>query len=78
MDDDEIKYHEHEMIPVERTAVKQAKTLCMFALAICVGGAWYYLQSPPATKAFIDANDFWPCVVIGATVVLFAIRAFLS
>ncbi len=78
MNDDEIKYHEHDMVPVERTAVTQAKTLCLFVLAVLAGLIWYYLQSPPATKALIDQYDTWPCVVVGAILVLFAIRAFLS
>lgn len=78
MNDEEIKYHEHDMKPVERPAVKQAKTLCMFVLAVCIGGSCFYLQAPPATKALIDQYDTWPCLIVGAIVVLVALRAVLS
>lgn len=82
MDDKEIKYHEHEFERVEKPAVKQAKTLCWFVLAVCVGGLYFYLQAPPETKALmlslIDAYGFWPEVITGAIVALFAIRAHLS
>lgn len=78
MEDEEIKYHEHDMVPVDKPAVKQAKTLCMFVLVVWAGCFWYYLQSSPATKAFVDAHDFWPCLIVGAVLVLFAIRAILS
>ena len=78
MEDEEIKYHEHDMVPVERTAVKQAKAFAWFLMAAWVGVFCYYLQSPPATKALIDRYDTWPCLIVGAIVVLFAIRAVLS
>lgn len=82
MDDKEIKYHEHDMVPVEKPAVKQAKALCWFVLAIAFGGLCFYLQAPPETKALmlslIDAYGFWPEVITGAIVALFAIRAHLS
>jgi len=38
----------------------------------------FYLQSPAKTRALIDAYDFWPTVVICATLVIVAIRAFLK
>ena len=78
MGDEEIKYHEHDMVRVEKPAIKQAKALCLFVLAIAFGGAWFYLQSPPDTRALIDASDFWPCVITASIVAIVAIRAILS
>lgn len=76
--EEEIKYHEHKFVRVEKPAVKQAKMLCMFVLAICAGGAWFYLQAPGPVKALIDQYDTWPCIVVGAIVVIVALRASLS
>jgi uncharacterized membrane protein YwaF len=70
--------HEHHMIRVEHSAVKSAKTLCLIVLAISGGCAYFYLQSPPATKAIIDAYDGWPCIIIGAIVAIVAVRAILK
>lgn len=74
----EIKYHEHELVRVEKPALKQAKSLCLFVLAICAGGSLFYLQASPATRAVIDQYDTWPCMVVGVIVVIVALRASLS
>jgi hypothetical protein len=71
-------HHEHKMVPVDRPAVQSAKKLCFIVLALASGFGYYYLQSPPATRALIDAYDFWPCVVIGAIVAIVALRAAFS
>lgn len=78
MNDEGIKYHEHDMVRVEKPAIKSAKTLCWFVMAICIGGLFYYNQSPPATRAVIDQYSTWPCIAVGVFVVLIAIRAVLS
>lgn len=70
--------HEHKMQLVENTDLKQAKTTCLFVLAIAFGCAAYYLQSPPATRALIDQYSTWPCIILGAIVAIVALRAVFS
>lgn len=70
--------HEHKMVRSQSPAVRQAQTLCLIVIAGALGCFYYYLQSPPATRAFIDAYDTWPCVIIGAIVALVALRAVFS
>lgn len=72
------EHHEHNMVRGDHPAVKSAKTLCLIVLAIAVVCFCFYLQSPPATKAFIDAYDTWPCIIIGAIVAMVAARAILK
>jgi hypothetical protein len=69
---------EHKMVRVERSAVKSAKRLCMIVLVVAIPLAIFYLQSPPATKALIDAYDTWPCVIVGVVLAIVAIRAAFS
>jgi uncharacterized membrane protein YwaF len=78
LDNEEIKYHEHDFECVEKPAVASAKKLCWFVLAVLAGLIWYYLQAPPATKSLIDQYDTWPCVVVGAIVIVVALKAVLS
>ena len=72
------EYHEHNMVQSEHSAVKSAKTLCLVVLAVSVGCFYFYLQSPPQTRALIDAYDVWPCIIIGAIVAMVAARAILK
>lgn len=79
MEDKEIKYHEHDMVPVERPAVKQAKTLCLFVLAVCVGGLYFYFfKATHEQRMLIDTYSTWPCIVVGSIVAIVALRAVLS
>lgn len=79
MEDEEIKYHEHDMVRVEKPAVKQAKALCMFVLAVCAGGIYFYFfKATHEQRMFIDTYSTWPCVIVGAIVAIVAIRAVLS
>ena len=66
------------MVRSDHPAIKSAKTLCLIVLAIAVGCFAFYLQSPPQTRALIDAYDTWPCVVLGAIVAIVAARAILK
>jgi uncharacterized membrane protein YwaF len=72
------EHHEHNMVRSEHPAVKFAKGLCLVVLAISGCCAYFYLQSPPQTRALIDAYDVWPCIIIGAIVAIVALRAILK
>ena len=79
MSDEEIKYHEHDLERVEKPAVRQAKTLCMFVLAVCVGGLYFYFfKATHEQRMLIDAYSTWPCVIVGVVVAIVALRAVLS
>lgn len=70
--------HQHKLVRSQSPAVRQAKGLCYIVIAASLGCFYYYLQSPPATRAFIDAYDTWPCIVVGSIVALVALRAVFS
>lgn len=70
--------HKHKMVRSQSPAVQQAKGLCLVVLAVSIGCFYYYLQSPPQTRALIDAYDGLPCIIIGAIVAIVAGRAILK
>jgi uncharacterized membrane protein YwaF len=70
--------HKHKMVRSQSPAVQQAKALCFIVIAAALGCYWFYLQSPPATRVFIDAYSTWPCIIIGTIVALVALRAVFS
>jgi len=60
------------------TALRSVRRLCVVLIVLGLIFVLFYLQSPAKTRALIDAYDFWPTVVICATLVIVAIRAFLK
>ena len=74
----EHEHYEHKMQIVSRPAVASAKKLCLVVLVIAGVMSFYYLQAPPATKALIDQYSTWPCIILGAIVVIAALRAAFS
>jgi hypothetical protein len=78
MGDEKIKYHEHDMKPVDKPAVASAKKFCIVVLIILTPLIAFYLTASHAVQEQIDKYATWPCAIVAVIVGIVTVRALMS